>query len=63
MVDPADIEFHGSANSGTSGDFGVSGADFIKANTVPEPATVSLIGAGLLGAAFLGRRKAKKKSA
>jgi hypothetical protein len=62
----ADLFFQGSANrSGTGGaacgnDFGVCGSNSAKGNIVPEPVTVSVFGAGLVGAAALRRRKAKK---
>jgi hypothetical protein len=58
----ADINFHGNASSGVTGDFQVSGTNFIKANTVPEPLTLSLFGAGLVGAAALRRRRKASKA-
>jgi hypothetical protein len=55
-----DVKFQGGANSDVAGDWPISGDNFIKANAVPEPLTLSLFGAGLAGAAAFGRRKAKK---
>jgi hypothetical protein len=40
--------------------FPVSGTDHLNAITVPEPMTVSLFGAGLMGAVMVRRRKSKK---
>ena len=57
----ADIIYSGQANSGSNGtDFGVTGSNTAKANIVPEPLTISLFGAGLVGVTALRRRKAKK---
>ena len=57
----ADIVYSGQANSGSNDtDFGVTGSNTAKANIVPEPLTISLFGAGLVGAAALRRRKSKK---
>ena len=56
-----DMSFQGTANSESQGsDFGVSGSNDLAANVIPEPATISLIGGGLLAAGWLRRRKAKK---
>jgi hypothetical protein len=43
-------------------DWGSYSDDWIRGHTVPEPATLLLLGSGLLGAAFFGRRKNKKSS-
>ncbi len=61
----ADILFQGGANSGASGDFPISGTNFIKANVlgVPEPISISLFGAGLAGIAAFGARRRKNKQA
>ena len=57
-----DLSFQGGAsNSGLGApNFAISGVDNVKAFAVPEPLTISLFGAGLVGAAAFGRRKAKK---
>jgi hypothetical protein len=61
-----DVKFQGGANSDVAGDWPISGDNFIKANatlaSVPEPLTLSLFGAGLLGAAAFGRRKHAKRA-
>ncbi len=44
----ADLSFTESFNSGASGDFPVSGTSSIKANVIPEPGTVGLLGVALL---------------
>lgn len=57
----ADITFQGTANNASRGsDFGVNGSNDISANVVPEPGTISLIGAGLVAAASLRRRRKTK---
>jgi hypothetical protein len=47
-------------NGPTTGAVQLSGTDFVKTTAIPEPLTISLFGAGLIGAASLRRRKAKK---
>ena len=63
----ADVVFSGSATQSSAGacgtDFQVCGSNNASALLVPEPVTVSIFGAGLVGAAALRRRKAKAKKA
>lgn len=58
----ADLEFVGNANRSTTGDFPVGGSDNTFANTVPEPATLALLGAGLFLMAWSLRRKSSSAS-
>jgi hypothetical protein len=56
----ADLNFQGTANTvDPTADFAVTGSNDIKATVVPEPLTLSLFGAGLVGAAAMRRRKKK----
>jgi PEP-CTERM motif len=59
-----DFTFVGGSNTNRGADaalFPVSGTDHISGTVgVPEPMTLSLFGAGLIGAFAFGRRKAKK---
>ena len=60
----ADATYQGSANQLQCGQFSVEwqvcGSNNLTANVIPEPITLSLFGAGLVGAAALRRRKVKK---
>ena len=62
----ADASYQGNANTGQCAVYGpntpwqVCGSNNLFAVAVPEPLTLSLFGAGLVGAASLRRRKAKK---
>lgn len=47
----SDATFTSDFSSGATGNFGVSGSATVKANTVPEPMSVTLLGLGLLGLA------------
>jgi hypothetical protein len=59
-----DVVFSGSATQSAIGacgsDFQVCGSNNASAEVIPEPVTLSIFGAGLVGAAALRRRKAKK---
>jgi hypothetical protein len=58
----SDILFQGSADTGASGDFPISGTNHIKTNIffAPEPISIAMFGTGLMGAAAFGARRKKK---
>jgi len=53
----ADLKFVGNANNSQCGDFPVCGSDDLFANTVPEPASLAILGAGLFILGWSLRRK------
>jgi hypothetical protein len=60
----ADLAFVGNAHEVSGADFPIGGSDDLFANTVPEPASLALLGAGLflMGWTFHRRRKANPTS-
>jgi hypothetical protein len=53
----ADLAFVGNARQVSGGDFPVGGSDDLFGNTVPEPASLAILGAGLLLIGWSLRRK------
>lgn len=53
----ADVRFSESSSTGISGDFRVSGSANIKADAIPEPATLALFGTGLTLLGWASRRR------
>lgn len=53
----ADLSFIGNANQSQCGDFPVCGSDDLHANTVPEPASLAILGVGLFIMGWSLRRK------
>ena len=59
----ADLQFVGNAHQVSGNDFPVGGSDDLFANTVPEPASLAILGAGLFIVSWsLRRRRASRTS-
>jgi len=56
-----DLLFTESFNSTAAQDFQVSGTGSLKANVVPEPASLTLVGGGLLALGAFRRRRARRQ--
>jgi len=53
----SDLLLTSSFSTGVSGDFPISGTENIKGNTIPEPATLAILGTGVIALGLFGRRR------